>query len=231
MKRQRLRPQSSVVVITCICLAAAVLCAGCGLIANAANAMPLVIKAAYPGLKGKTTAVMVWPEPAVKIDYPRIQADIIASLQQKLMDAQKTEKPDDLKDTTFPVSWQSMMRYQQDNPDADSLPIEDNAKVVGVQRLIYIEIAEFQTRSDMSPDLYRGQIVANLKVIEYENGKAKTGYEENNITVKFPEKGPDEGVLNLGDEKTYAGTIGTFTGKVAWKFYKHEEERQLGEGR
>jgi hypothetical protein len=174
---------------------------------------------------------MVWPEPMVKINYPRIQADITASLQQKLLEAQTKEKPDDLKGTSFPVSWQSMMRYQQNNPDADTLPIDETAKVVGVQRLIYIEVAEFQTRSDVSSDLYRGQIVANVKVVEYENGKAKTGYEENNITVKFPEKGPDEGVLNLGDDRTYAATINTFTGKLAWKFYKHDEERQLGEGR
>jgi hypothetical protein len=212
-------------------MAAAMLCAGCGILANAANAMPLIVKAAYPGLKGKTTAVMVWPEPAVKINYPRIQADIIASLQQKLMDVQKKDKPEDLQDTAFPVSWQSMMRYQENNPDADSQPIEQTAREVGVQRLIYIEVAEFQTRSDISPDLYRGQIVANLKVVELENGKVKTGYEENNITVKFPPKGPDEGWMNLGDENTYVGTIKEFTGKIAWKFYKHEEDRQLGEGR
>src|SRR3954470_6405690 len=78
--------------------------AGCGFIANAANALPLTVKAAYPGLAGKTTAVMVWPEPMIKINYPRIQADITASLQQKLMDAQKKDKPDELKGTSFPVS-------------------------------------------------------------------------------------------------------------------------------
>ena len=56
-----------------------------------------------------------------------------------------------------------MARFQQDHPGVESLPIAELAKEVGVERLIYIEISQFQTRSDLSPDLYRGIVVASLK--------------------------------------------------------------------
>jgi hypothetical protein len=209
----------------------ATLCTGCGLFAVAARAMPKIVPAAYPGLKGKSSAVMIWTERMIRTDFPTIESDISASLLKKLQDAQAKEKPDDLKGSTFPVTWQSMRRYQQNNPSADSLPIAEVAKEVGVERLIYIEISQFQTRSDLSPDLFRGLVVASLKVVEYDpkTHETKIGYQEGNITVKFPPKGPDEGVLNIGDQRTYVGTINELTSKLVWKFYKHEEERGFGE--
>lgn len=212
-----------------VCTPLLLLLSGCPAAGVIASALPKIVPAQYAGLKGKTTAIVVWAERDITIDYPTIQADITAGLTKKLQDAQVKDKPDELEGTTFPVSWQSIRRYQMDNPDADTAPIAEVAATVGVQRLIYLEVSEFQTRSDVSSDLFRGQIVASMKVIEYENGKAVTAYNEGDIIAKFPTKGPDEGVLNIGDQRTYLHTINEFTSKLVWKFYKHEEVRQLGE--
>lgn len=205
------------------------LLAGCPLIPIVAQALPKIVPAQYPGLQGKSAAVMVWAERDITINYPTIQGDIMAGILRKLQDAQAKQKPAELKGTTFPVSWQSIRRYQMDNPDADNAPIAEIAATVGVKRLIYIEVSEFQTRSDISNDLYRGSIAASLKVVEYENGKAKIAYDEGNIVVKFPPKGPDEGVLNIGDQRTYLFTINEFTTQIARKFYKYETEHEPGD--
>jgi hypothetical protein len=216
-------------VVLIVCMPMLVMLGGCPAAAIIAQALPKIVPAQYAGLKGKSTAIVVWAERDITIDFPTIQADITAGLTKKLQEAQVAEEPDDLKDTTFPVTWQSIRRYQMDNPDADTAPVAEIASVVGVQRLIYLEVSEFQTRSDVSLDLYRGHLVASMKVIEWENGKAKTAYDEGNIIAKFPKKGPDEGAPNIGDQRTYLFTIEEFTRMLAWKFYKHEEEHQPGD--
>ena len=204
---------------------------GCAIFATLARVVPKIVPAVYPGLKGKDVAVMVWADRAISIDWPAMSIDITATTQKKLLAAQTTDKPDELEGTTFPVTAQSMARFQMDHPEAEVMPITQVAPIVGVKRLIYVEITNFQTRSDLAvnTDLYRGQITANLKVVEFEDGKAKIAYEESKITALFPKKGPSDGVLNLGDAKTYVGTVDAFTTKLALKFFKHEEDREVGE--
>jgi len=196
-----------------------------------AQALPKIVPAAYKGLKGKDVAVMVWTDSAISVDWPAMSIDVGAGVRKKLLAGQAEDKPDDLDGTTFPVTPQSIAKFQMDHPEAELSPITQIAPQVGVKRLIYIEIVGFQTRSDMgvNTDLYRGKLTANLKVIEYENGQTKVGYEENHVTVNFPKKSPTDGVSGLGDIRTYVGTVDAFTTLTAWRFYKHEEEREPGE--
>ncbi len=207
------------------------LIAGCQIFSFMARAIPKMVPAVYTGLKGKDVAVMVWADRAISIDWPAISIDVGASLRKKLMTAQTEDKPKDLEGTTFPVTPQSIARFQLDHPEAELSPITDIAPQVGVRRLIYIEVVRFQTHSDMAvnTDLYLGQLVANVKVVEFENGKTKIDFAEDNVTIKFPKKSPADGTPGIGDIRTYVNTIDAFTTATAWKFYKHEVEREAGE--
>ncbi|CAN5567839.1 hypothetical protein BH10PLA1_BH10PLA1_09760 [soil metagenome] len=204
---------------------------GCSIFSTIARTMPKIVPAAYAGLKGKDTVVMVWADRAIATDWPSITIDITASTQKKLLNAQAADKPDELDGTTFPASPQSVARFQMDHPEAELMPITQVAPMVGVKRLIYVEVVNFQTRSDLSvnTDLFRGQITANVKVVEWDGTKAKIAYEESKITAIWPKKAPQDGVLNIGDAKTYVGTVDAFTTTLALRFFKHEEEREVGE--
>ncbi len=205
--------------------------AGCQIFSFVARAIPKMVPAVYTGLKGKEVAVLVWTDRAISNDWPEMAFGVGNTLRAKLMTAQKENKPKDLDGTTFPVTPQSIAKFQLEHPEAELSPITDVAPQIGVRRLIYVEITRFQTRSDMAvnTDLYLGQIVANVKVVEYENGKSKIGYAEDNVMVKFPKKSPADGTSGLGDVRTYVGTLDALTTEVAWKFYKHEVDRDAGE--
>lgn len=207
------------------------LIAGCKIFGVIARAMPKIVPAAYTGLAGKDVAVMVWTDRAIAVDWPSMSIDVGATIRKKLLAAQAEDKPKELDGTTFPVTPQSIARFQLDHPEIDNAPVTEIAPQVGVRRLIYVEITRFQTRSDMAvnTDLYLGQLVANIKVVEFENGQTKVGFQENNVTIKFPKNAPEDGVSNLGDQKTYVLTLDAFTTQAAWRFYKHEEEREPGE--
>jgi hypothetical protein len=197
----------------------------------AARAMPKIVPAAYPGLKGKTVAVMVWTDDAINIDWPKMSIDVAAGVQKKLKLAQQYDEPDELKGTTFPTTPQQIIKFQMDHPEAAFMPVSEVAPKVDVQRLIYVEIVGFQTRSNLgvNTDLYRGQLTASYKVVEYEHGVAKLVFAEDNMTVKFPKISSEDGVSNLGDDRTYIGTVDSVTTLLAQRFYKHEEEREVGE--
>jgi hypothetical protein len=199
--------------------------AGCAIVGVAAHALPPpTIQAAYKGLQNQTAAIMIWADPAIRIDFNNIQVDIARSLQKKMTYDEKTLDVDELKGLTWPVDPVRIVRYQHDYPQVNSAPVTAVAPKFGVSRLIYVEIQTVQTRSDVSVDLFRGVVVGSLKVIEITNGQTKIAYEENNIRATFPPKSPEEGVPNADDYRIYLGAIDQFTTELAKRFIPHPAE-------
>ena len=203
---------------------------GCAVIGFVAYAMPKPpIKPVYVGFENQTVAVMVWTDRGIRIDYPQIQLDTATGIQNRLTapvdDKGKVKPmPKEFKGATFPYIPASVIRYQREHPEVDGMSVTDVAPRLGVTRLIYIEIEQFQTRSDNAVDLYRGTMVGTLRVVEVTDGKAKVAYEENDVRVDFPKKAREEGVPELGDRKTYAGTVSIFAQEVVNRFIEHPAE-------
>jgi len=201
--------------------------AGCALLGVGASLLPdPTIAAKYKGLTGQKVAVMVWTDHALAIDWPTLQLDLGRGITSRLQDlAQNKDHPTELNGTKF-VSAESVVRYQHDHPEADAEAIADVAPRLGVSRLIYLEVEDFATRPEDSIELYRGSITANLKVLEVDHGKAKLAFDESNIHVVYPDKGPEEGSPGLGDPTTYEQTLNEFTVQIVNRFVPHQEERK-----
>ena len=202
-------------------------CAAFGIVAAALPKPP--IKPVYTGLQGQSIAVMVWADRGIRIDYPRIALDTATGIQNRLAtpvdDKGKTKPmPSELKGAKFPYIPASVVRFQMEHPETDGMAITDVAPRLGVSRLIYVEIEQFQTRSDSAVELFRGTMVGTLRVVEVTNGVAKVAYEENDVRIDFPKKAREEGVPELGDVKTYAGTVSLFAQQVAHRFIEHPAE-------
>jgi hypothetical protein len=203
----------------------ALLLTGCEIFGIAAQALPEgQIPARYTGLQGHTVAVMVWAPRGLEIDYPALRLDVASQVQDKLLKAQKAGKGE-LKGATFPHIPASVVRFQEDHPELEGHPIDQVAPRLRVQRLIYIELENFQTRAQDAIELFRGQATASLKVVDVTSGgQAKVVYDEPGITVLFPPKAPAEGYPGLGDAKTYQGTVELFTTALARRFYPYDRK-------
>jgi len=200
----------------CLLLFAA---SGCAVLGVAAHALPPpTIQASYQGLQGQSCAVMVWADRGLRIDYPALQLDTAASLQNKMKAAKA------LKETSWPLDPRSVARYQLDHPEIEALPISDIAPKLGVSRLIYIEIERFGTRSEESMQLYRGSIMATIRVVEVTNGVGETKFEENSVQAIYPPNVPDEGYPKGSDYQFYLGTINIFSDEAMKRFVPHQEE-------
>lgn len=187
-----------------------VLGSGCNVAGYIAATAPQKSKPTYTNLANQSITVMVWADPALRIDWPGLQLDLANSLQNKLASV----KQEELKNTSYPVRPASVARYQLDHPEIESQPVTQVAPKLGVTRLIYLEIEDFTTRSVDSLELYRGSMTASLKIIEVDGKAARIGYEEDNIRAIFPPKAPAEGLPQGNDYKFYLGTVDAFSTEV-----------------
>jgi hypothetical protein len=206
--------------------------AGCNILGVVASAVPPPpVKAAYTGMKNQTIGVMVWADRGIRTDWDTIQLDTATGIQQRLSEPRDAKgKPralsKDLAGASFPWKSASIVRYQREHPETEAMAITEVAPQLQVTRLIYVEIEQFQTRSDSAVGLFRGTMVGTLRVIEVDpaTNKAKVAYTENDIRVQYPKKANAEGVPDIGDRQTYAGTVTLFTEAIANRFVEHPAE-------
>lgn len=219
---------------TLVAVPLAAFASGCNVIGAAAQLAPAPIAPAqYDGLAGRTAAVMVWSDPSLKYDFPNLRSDLAALVQQNLAQAAAVAEEKKGKDqaavfgTTFPVDPRRVVRYQDDYPETQTMPASDLAPAFGVDRLIYVEIEDFSTRSLEAPDLFRGSASATLRVIEVDDGgRTKVAYEEPGIAVVFPEKTPPEGTPRGEDRAFYIGTLRDLAARVSRRFVDYEDEER-----
>jgi hypothetical protein len=214
-------------------LTSAFLTSGCDTIGGIggviAQAIPKNVDAAYKGLAHQDVIVMVWMDRAMKNDYPDVQLDIAASLQSKLIDATTKDRPDCLKGTNFPILASTVIEEQDNHPEWNNESITNTAAKFDGTRLIYLEVKEFATHAG-APELFRGQLKADLKVLEITIDKdkvahAKVVYQENDLAVSYPKDTPTDG-LPIGTEYSVTqGTVDMFTTDVAKRFHPHLEDR------
>ncbi len=220
-----------ILISSLILLPSSLFITGCNILGVFAAALPPPpIKPVYTGMTGQTVGVMVWADRGIRTDWESIQLDIATGIHQRLADPRdgkgKSKPHKEFKDASFPWKPASIVRYQREHPESESMTITEVAPRLQVSRLIYVEIEQFQTRSDSAVGLFRGTIVATVRVVETDlaTKKAKVVYTENDIKVQFPKKSNEEGVPDLGDRQTYAGTVTLFTDVVAKRFYEHAPE-------
>ena len=210
------------------------LAAGCNIIGAAAQLAPAPIAPAqYAGLAGHSAAVMVWADPSLKYDFPDLRLDLANLIQQNLEAAAQVAESKEGKDlptvygATFPREPAGLVRYQDDYPETQTMPATDLAPAFHVDRLIYVELDDFSTRSYEAPDLYRGAASATLRVIEVDaGGRTTVGYEEPGIAVAFPDNVPPEGTPSGNDRIFYAGTLRDLASQVARRFVDYSDEER-----
>ncbi|CAN5463572.1 hypothetical protein BH09PLA1_BH09PLA1_31300 [soil metagenome] len=200
-------------------------CSSCGLASIAGNAFPQNTKAMYSGMVGQSVGILVWADRGIMIDWGTIQLDLANSVQNKLI----ASKAPETKGMTWPYPPASYVKYMRDHPGLESAPITEIAPQFGVSRLIYIEVQNFRTRSTSELELFRGEATMSLKIIEVDAaGATKTAFSEDNIKAVFPSFAPPDGLPNLGDNKTYLGTVDVMATEIAHRLATYESEPARG---
>lgn len=211
-------------IVALLMLAAPLAATGCAILGVAAQAIPKTPVKPKVVLAGQSVGVMVWADRGLRAAWPNIQENLGGGIQQRLKIAQDA-KAKELELITFPFPAASFVRWQRDHPELESAPIGGVAPRLHVQRLIYVELNQLQTRSANATALYRGGADASLKVLGIDDPAqpAKLLYEER-IKVTYPKATTDDGRPDSTDERMYVGALTELANEIAKRFIEHPPE-------
>ncbi len=173
----------------------------------------------YSGLTGQSAAIMIWADFATRTEFNRIQVDLASAIQKQVIEP-PGQKKDEKKARPPAVEFvdpRSVVRFQREHPETDGMPIVELAPRLGVPRVVYIELEDFQTQSPKSIMLLKGHAQVTLRVIEVAGGKARVAFEERSIVADYPRNAP-EGMApsDQVDPRTiYEGTVNLLARKIA----------------
>jgi hypothetical protein len=207
----------------------ALLACGCQLLGIAASKAPArTVPPAYEGLAGKTTAVWIWVDPAVDLDYPRLSLEVATRMQRNLETARdrgNRRQKRELEGVSFPIAPASVVKYQKRDPGLNMMPITQIAPRLEVERLIYVEVQDFTTQGGAAAGLLRGVATANISVIEVDprTKAARPGFEEQGVRIVFPPGSNEAGSSTLTGQAVYQGLVMRLADEASLRFISHPE--------
>jgi hypothetical protein len=223
--RARAKSLGKYAILFAILPAAAATIAGCAAIGLGAGAVTrTMVKPAYKGLAGQTVGIMVASDRGTQIEHRRLQLDVAQSLDGKLK-ATQANKVEELKGTEFPrtAGPDAIFAFQRNYPQYEWEPVATIAPKFGVTRVIHIEVSSFTLHPDNVPELFRGEMIGRVQVVEVAGGTGKVAFNDS-ITATFPPNSNAAGTPNLDAQTTYRGAIEAFTTAVVERFVTHEEQ-------
>jgi hypothetical protein len=171
------------------------------------------VEAQYNDLKNKRIGVMVSASDETLFQYPRARGALTKALSGQIADnveGVSIMNPD------------KIINYQVTNQYWHSLPYSDVIEALDVERLIVVDLVNYQTHAPGNPHIYQGLIAANVGVLEAEAENPDNFALRKQIRARYPTDSK-VGVVNADEQTVELGIIKRFTAKAAGLFYEHKE--------
>lgn len=168
------------------------------------------VEAEYPYLPGKSVAVAVWADAETRFEYPHLELEVA----QFVTDALKAS----VEDVTL-MKAEKVVDFQRRNPNWDRMDPATLGGRFDVDRLIILELTQYTTREPESPFLFRGRIIANVKVYDSDYPNTQPQYSGHVETV-YPKE--SHGEWGETDRSIRRETMKAFATDVAGLFYDRE---------
>jgi hypothetical protein len=178
---------------------------------------PRKVEAAYKGLEGKSFAVVVSCDRAVQADHPGVMEELTARI---------TERLEQNAGAKGRIRADRLLAYLYDNPRWVAMSPSDLARRLGVDRLVYIELLEYQLNDPGNQYLWKGVAAGRVGVIEADGLLPDEFAFEREVRVSYPD---EEGYGQSDYDGTFVASvlIQRFTDRASWLFYTHEEKGKM----
>ncbi len=205
-------------VLLCLCLFAL---AGCqvvgGAIENYKRDSTHEVKAEYRGLEGKTFAVIVTADRAIQSDHPTLVDYLTEKVTERLSAGTITPFARGY------VPAADVLKYVYDNPAWTTRPMTEVARGLGgVERIVYVELTEYQLREPGNAYEWDGVASGTVAVLEMDGPTPDQYAFQKSVAVRFPDgKG-------YGPDQMSAATVMTelarrLVDRATWTLYDHQE--------
>lgn len=180
------------------------------------------VYAEYEGLKGKTFAVVVAADRSIESQYPGLAAKLMDRTNTMISNAH-AQMPDG---ATAGPRVDRLLRVLYNHPEWPALPRKDVADLLGVERLIVVDLAAYRLNEPGNAHLWDGAAAGTVSVIEADSTVPDEPVFETAISVTFPDS---TGVMvtDLAREVVHTELSNRFGNRVAWVFFDHEEANEI----
>ncbi len=232
--------RSPAFLLAILCLAAPVL-TGCqlvgGMMANAQRGGTRSVDAVYTGLQGKSFAVLVSADRAIRGEHPGLVERLAVGVTDRL------RNPANQPTASGFVPVERVLRFQSD-PNWPAKTYLQMAELLGeparpsptpggpeqparpVERLILVELNEYRLQEPGNNFEWAGLASATVSVIHTDTVLADTAAFTRTVNVPFPDErgmGPDQ----LSRQFVTSALSARLIDRVSWLFYRHDEPREI----
>lgn len=185
-----------------------------GMAASAHRAGSTTIKAKYSGLVDKNFAVVIAADRAIQADFP----DLVPLLTREV-----TRRLSENAGASGVVPADEVLKFQFQRPGWVAMPLEELAKELDVDRLVYIDLRDFALTEPGNTYIYSGVASGVVNVVETGLGIASDNFAfTESIRVRFPDS---QGMspLQIPKAQVFGELARRFIDRASWLFYEHEE--------
>jgi len=189
-----------------------------------AEATPKRVDAQYEGLNGQKFALVVYADRAIMADFPGVTDQLTNTINETL----RAELPSSNREgsETQYVPPLTLLSWLANHPRWRVMMPDELGEKLGVDRLVLVELYNFQLNDPGNRYLWKGEAVGNIRVYELDSALPNDPMFDRNVAVKFPDTdGYTE--ADMSASTVTAALLQRFTLRAAWLFFDHDEDRRI----
>ncbi len=175
------------------------------------------IEAEYTGLAGHSFTVVVGADRMIEGNNPGIAARINQRVNDRLIQNANA---------TFAIPSTDLLTVLYNTPQWPAMPRGEVAAMLGVERLVVVEIIEYSLHEPGNKYVWDGSASCMVSVFESDSGFPDDPTFEKAIRVSFPDA---SGLMRTEIPEAAVNTelANRLTNRIAWLFYTHEESNVI----
>lgn len=175
------------------------------------------VEAEYSGLVGKSFTVVVSADRLIEGNNPGISARINQRVNDRLIQNANA---------SFAIPSADLLTVLYNTPQWPAMPRGEVASMLGVERLIVVEIIEYRLNEPGNKYVWDGSASCMVSVFESDSGFPDDPIFEKAIRVAFPDS---SGLMRTEIPEAAVNTelANRITNRISWLFYTHEESNVI----
>lgn len=175
------------------------------------------IEAEYLGLEGHSFTVVVSADRLIEGNNPGISARINQRVNDRLIQNANA---------SFAIPSADLLTVLYNTPQWPAMPRGEVASMLGVERLIVVEIIEYRLNEPGNKYVWDGSASCMVSVFESDSGFPDDPVFEKAIRVAFPDS---SGLMRTEIPEAAVNTelANRITNRISWLFYTHEESNVI----
>lgn len=175
-----------------------------------------MVPAEYPGLRGKSYAVVVTADRLIQAQNPGLVRRITEVVNERLA------HPANNVGASAYIPTLDLLNVLYETPQWPAMSRAEVAEMLGVERLIVVELFEYRLHEPGNQYVWDGAATGSVAVFESDSGLPDDPIFEKAIHVVYPDA-PGFMATDIPKAGVTGELSNRFINRAAWLFYDHEE--------